>query len=126
MRAFIVTAEDRPGTVARLTNAIARRGIDLLGFAGVANGQSGLIALIGADDAGVRAALAELGVRALEAELVTADIENRPGGIAEVAQRLADAGVNLLLIAPGGMNGDRVTVAFGASDTGLLRRTLTV
>jgi len=126
MRAFIVTAEDRPGTVARLTNAIARRGIDLLGFAGVANGQSGLIALIGADDAGVRAALAELGVRALEAELVTADIENRPGGIAEVAQRLADAGVNLLLIAPVGMNGDRVTVAFGASDTELLRRTLTV
>jgi len=125
MRAFIVTAEDRPGTVARLTKAIAGRGIDLWGFAGVANGQSGLIALIGADDAGVRDALAELGVRALETELVTADIENRPGGMAEVAQRLADAGVNLLLITPVGMNGDRVTVAFGASDTGLLRRTLT-
>jgi hypothetical protein len=125
MRAFIVTAEDRPGTVARLTKAIARRGIDLLGFAGVANGRSGLVALIGADDAGVRDALAELGVRALETELVTADIENRPGGMAEVAQRLADSGVNLLLITPVGMNGDRVTFAFGASDTDLLRRTLT-
>ena len=124
MRAFIVTVDDRPGTVARLTEAVARRGVDLSGIAGIANGNQGLVALLAQDEAGVREALAETGVRALETELVTADVENRPGGIAEVTRRLADAGVNLLLVTPVGMNGELVTVAFGASDTALLRRTL--
>ena len=123
MRAYIVTVDDRPGTVARLTEAVARRGINLSGIAGIANGSQGLVALIAGDD-GVRDALAETGIRALETELVTADVENRPGGLADVARKLADAGVNLLLVVPVGMQGDRVVVAFGASDTDLLRRTL--
>ena len=43
-----------------------------------------------------------------EVEVVPHAIEDRPGVFAEVARRLADAGVNLEAVLPTGMSGGKV------------------
>jgi hypothetical protein len=56
--------------------------------------------------------------------MVVIELENRPGTGAEVMRKLADAGVDLRVAVPVGMNGDRLQVGLWATDAGLLRRTL--
>jgi hypothetical protein len=125
MRAFIVSADDRPGMVASVTKAAADAGVNLRGLAGIANGTTGLLALIGDNDDKLRAALAAGGRTVREAEVVMTTGEDRVGGAAELTARLAEAGVNLELLLPMGMgSGGRIDVAVAATDIAALRRAL--
>jgi hypothetical protein len=47
---------------------------------------------------------------------VRAQIDDKPGAVADAAKRLGDAGVNIELIAPTGMEGGRVTIALGVDN----------
>lgn len=124
MHAYLITVDDRPGQIARVFEAAAARRVNIAPAYGLANGTTGLIALGSDDEAGLRAAIADAGFTATAIELVVVELENRPGTGAEVMRKLADAGVDLQLAVPVGMNGDLLQVGFGATDGALLRRTL--
>ena len=121
MQTFIVTLNNRPGELARVTEAIATKGIDITTLAGVTCGGDGAIALLTNDEAATRRALADAKCDVRELELVSASIPNRPGELAKVVRRLADAGVNIEAALPVGMTGGNVTVAFGTSDAARAR-----
>ena len=112
MNTFIVDLKNKPSELARVTEAIAQKGIDITSFSGVTCGDGGSIALITNDEAGTRKALADAGHRARELELVSASIANRPGTLAAAARKLADAGINIEAALPTGMSGGNVTIAF--------------
>jgi hypothetical protein len=116
MNAFIITLSDKPGELARVTEAIATKGIDITSFAGVTCGGDGSIALLTNDEAGTRRALGDGGFRVKEIEVQSASLDNRPGELAKVARKLADAGVNIECALPTGMAGSTVTIAIGTSD----------
>ena len=116
MHAFIVELENRPGTVADLSEALGERGINISGVAGAAWGDSAAIGLITNDDAGTRGVLDGRGSNYRELDLVAAGLEDRPGTLGEAARRLANAGVDIQAIMPTGMQGNRVTVAFAVDD----------
>lgn len=124
MNAYLITVDDRPGQIARVFEAAAARGVNIAPAYGLANGTTGLIALGSDDEAGLRAAIADAGFTATAIEMIVVELENRPGTGAEVMRKLADAGVDLQLAVPVGMNGDLLQVGFGATDARLLRRTL--
>ena len=124
MNAFIVELQNKAGELARVTEAIAQKGIDITGFAGTATGEHGAVVLITNDEAATRKVLAAVGVQVREAEIVPAALEARPGSLAEAARRLADAGVNIEAAMPIGMAGDKVTVAFATNDPAKARSAL--
>ena len=124
MRAFIVHAENRPGSLADLAEALGQRGINITGVAGSTWESSGAIALITNDDAGTRSALDERRAEYRETELVAAGMEDKPGTLGDAARRLADRGVNIEAIMPTGMQGSRVTVAFAVDDVNAAREAL--
>jgi hypothetical protein len=112
MNAFIVDLKHRPGELAKVTEAIAQKGIDITTFAGLTCGDSGNVALITNDEAGTRRALSDAGYHPRELELVTTSLPNRPGSLAEVARKLANAGISIEAALPTGMSAGSVTVAF--------------
>ena len=120
MRAFIVSLDNRPGTLADLGEALGQRGINITGIAGSTWEGNGAAAIITNDDAGAKAALDEAGLDYRESELVSADLADRPGTLGEAARRLASAGVNIELILPTGMQ----TVAFGVDNADSAREAL--
>jgi hypothetical protein len=124
MRAFIIQAENRPGELADLAEAIGQRGINITGVAGSTSKSTGAIALITNDDSGTRSVLDERGANYREADLVAAGMEDRPGTLGAAARRLADRGVNIEAIVPTGMQGGRVTVAFAVDDVNAAREAL--
>ena len=121
---YMISVDDRPGLIARVFEAAAARGVNVAPAYGLANGTTGLIVLGSDDEAGLRAAITDAGFTANAIEMVVVELENRPGTGAAVMRKLADAGVDLRVVVPVGMNGDRLQVGFGATDAGLLRRTL--
>jgi hypothetical protein len=112
MNTFIVDLKHRPGELAKLAESIAAKGIDITSFSGVTCGDSGSVALVTNDEAGTRRALQDAGFHAREIELVTASLPNVPGALAEVARKLANAGINIEAALPTGMTGSNVSIAF--------------
>ena len=124
MRAFIIHAENRPGALAHLAEALGERGINIGGVSGSTWGDEGAIGLITNDDAGTRSVLDEDSAEYRELELVAAAMEDKPGTLGAAARRLADRGVNISAIMPTGMQGTKVTVAFAVDDAAAAREAL--
>ena len=124
MNAFIVELTNKAGELARVTEAIAEKGIDIVGFAGATAGSAGAVVLLTNDEAGTRRALEGARVTVREVETVTATLDAGPGSLARAARKLADAGVNIDAAMPTGMVGDKVTVAFATSDPARARTAL--
>lgn len=79
-------------------------------------GETGSVVLLTNDEAGTRSALATAGCKSREVELVVASLANRPGTLAAVARRLADAGVNIEVALSTGMDGGNVSVSFATDN----------
>jgi hypothetical protein len=124
MRAFIIKAENRPGALADIAEALGQRGINITGVGGSAWDDAGAIALITNDDGGTRSALDEHGAEYRECDLVAAGMEDRPGTLGAAARRLADRGVNINALIPTGTQGNRVSVAFAVDDAAAAREAL--
>lgn len=124
MQAFITEGANRPGEFARHAEAIAKRGINLSGVVGLGVGDRGGAAFLSADEAGLRSALNEAGIAYREVSFVTVGVEDKPGTVAEAARKLADAGVNIELLAGVGMSGKKVTLAIGVDKVEEARRAL--
>jgi hypothetical protein len=96
---FTIMLEDRPGTLAELGEATGRAGVDLRGVCGFPCEGRAEIHVVALDADGARRAFQEaaLDIRA-EREVIVVDCPDRPGGLGEVARRIADAGVNVDLV----------------------------
>lgn len=111
MDAFIVDLRNRPGELAKLAEAIAEKGIDITGFSGATCSDTGSIALITNDDAGTRRVLTDGKWTYRPVEFVAASLANKPGTLALVTRKLADAGVNIEAAIPTGMSSGNVHLA---------------
>lgn len=124
MNAYLISTGDRPGIAATVFEAAAKRSVNVFPAFGIADGTTGLLLLGSDDEAGLRAAIGDAGFTATPIEMVVTELGNMPGTGASLFRKLADAGVDLRVAVPVGMNGDRVQLALGATDPDLLRRTV--
>jgi hypothetical protein len=99
MSAFAVSVEDQPGELARLCEAMAARGVNLLLCATTYSG-SGVAAFIADDEAAAQDVLEAAGLEYLMRPALTIKLENLPGAGAAAFRKLADARVNVDLLLP--------------------------
>jgi hypothetical protein len=124
MNLFIVDLKHQPGELAKATEALAQKGIDITAMSGVTCGGSGTIALLTSDDVATRGVLQNAGYRPRELEVVTTTIENAPGSLAKTARKLADAGISIEAALPTAMSGHNVTLAFATDQPAKARGVL--
>lgn len=112
-------AADRPGAIAKATEAIAKAGINLEGYAET----KGTLHALTEDAKGAKHALEQAGFKVSEErEVVVMDVEDRPGTAAGVFRRIADADVNVDFSYLGANN----RMVIGAKDMKKLRELLSV
>jgi hypothetical protein len=92
---FVVHIEDRPGALSRLTHELAVHGIDIHHLACIGSGSIGYVILVVDRDDDARAALNGAGYAFEEGQPLMVVIDDRPGALAELSERLAAAGVNI-------------------------------
>jgi hypothetical protein len=116
MRDFCIPLTHRPGEVARVAHALARKQVNLKSVCGMAFGSQGQLHLIADDVEAARTALEEGSIRFEESEVVTVLLENHAGELEDVADKLSKAGVNLHALYVVGLDGDLVELAIVADD----------
>ena len=121
---FIVQLRNEPGALAKLAEALAARGVDLRAIGGGGIGDVGHVIMTTADDDTARAVLKAGGYAFIEGESLLTEVDDRPGGMASVARRLADAGVNIQGHLFVGRWGDRAMFAFVVDDVARARAVL--
>jgi hypothetical protein len=124
MNIFIVSLTNKPGALAEVTEAIAAKGIDITSFGGVTCGGDGALAILTNDEAGTRKALSDAHCNVRELEVVSATLQNRPGELAKLTRKLAEAGLNLEVAIPTGMSGTTATIAIATNDPAKTRTIL--
>ena len=116
VRQFVVQLENRPGELAHLAHAFAARGINIQHVACVGAGPLACMFVTTDDDAGARKVLHGLGHEFIEGRPIMVEVEDRPGGLAEVTEKLAAAGVNVTGMLPVGRRPGVVEMTFCVDD----------
>jgi hypothetical protein len=96
---FAMDVADKPGEAARVLTALSRAGVNLLAFSGFPRGRRAQLDFIPEDVELFRKALSTAKLKAQSKKtgfLVQGD--DRPGAVAEVLQKLADAGINVTAV----------------------------
>jgi hypothetical protein len=95
MTEFTVHIANRPGMLAALTEKLASAGISIEALAAFGLDQEGQIRMMVDDARTTRSVLRFAGITFDEREVLTMMLEPRPGALAAIARRLADAQVNI-------------------------------
>ena len=90
-----VSTPSKPGVLARICSSLAAAGVNLSGICAAEVGGRGKIRLIVSDPAKAKKALADAKIRSGEEPALLLTLEDRPGAVAQVAQRLAAARINI-------------------------------
>jgi hypothetical protein len=99
MSVFTVDLKNQPGELARLCEAMAGNGVNLV-LSATAHGDGGTVVFIADDEAGAQAVLLDAGIGYAMRPALTIRMENQPGTGAATFRKLADAGVNADLLLP--------------------------
>ena len=115
MSAFTVGFDNQPGELARLCEAMAARGVNIV-ICGVAHGDAGTVAFIADDEMAASTALEGAEIEFEEHQALTVRMDNVPGAGATTFRRLADAGVNVDLLLPVQVSADEFLAVICAED----------
>ena len=119
---FDVVLPDRPGELGRLAAALGEKGVNIDAIAAHTAFGKGYVAVLPAEPGRTRDALKAAGLTFMERTVLTVQLENRPGVLAELAKRLGAAGVNISSVVPIGGAEGRVQLAIGVDDLDKARR----
>jgi hypothetical protein len=115
-RQFVVQLENRPGELAAVARALACRGINIIHISCVGAGSVACCFLTTNQDEETREVLCGLGHAFIEGATVVVNVPDQPGGLADVAERFATAGVNILGTLIIGRHPGVVKMAFAVDD----------
>jgi hypothetical protein len=116
MRDFAIQLTHRPGEIARVSHALARKDVNLKSIAAMAFHNQGLMHVIADDVEAARTALREGSIPFEEHEVISVLLENKAGELENVADKLSNAGVNVLATFVLGLDGDLVELALISDD----------
>ena len=118
---LVIDVENSPGALARVAAAINDAGVNIAAATCLGSGERAEIHILvpHAEAARHSLAISHLGVTR-EREVVVVDVEDRPGVLADLTRRIAEAGINLDIVYVATRN----RVVFGSSDLDALRAAL--
>src|SRR5206468_9272555 len=116
---------NRPGALARVCEALAKAEININALATSDTVDHTVVRMVVSDPTKALMLLGEAGVLALETEVLMIETENEPGVLARIAERLAEAKVNIeYTYLAGGREGVPGLIILRPSDVEKARRVL--
>ncbi len=121
---FIVQLANRPGELGHLTRALAARGIDITYISGSGAGDLACALLTTDDDAATADVLHSMGVSFVSGSTLIVEVPDRPGALADLAEKLGRGGVNIEGFCIIGHREGLVEIAFHVGDEDRAREIL--
>ncbi len=95
---FTIYLENKPGELARVASRLARERVNLEGISAYTSADVGLVQIVASNASRARRILKECGVAFTSQDVAVVPMENEPGALAELAAKLAKAGINISYI----------------------------
>jgi hypothetical protein len=95
MKEFKIFVEHKPGELAKVTEALANRAVNIKAIASEANGNKASLRVVTNDINTTIAALKEAGSQYEERDIMTLTLLDRPGELSKVAKKLGKAKINI-------------------------------
>jgi len=111
MRDCTIQLTNHPGDLARVAQALARRAVNIKALAALSMDGQAIARIIPDDIEAARKALEAGHIRFVESEVHTVLLENKAGSLADMTNRLGDAGINLEALYLTGIAEDLVEIA---------------
>jgi hypothetical protein len=92
---FSVKLANRPGQLATLSRDLANAGVNIEALAAISSGPEGFVKLVVDDETATRRVLDASGVSFDERRIISAVLHDEPGALADMAEALAETGVNI-------------------------------
>jgi hypothetical protein len=93
---FTVRLKNEPGALARLAGCLGEHGVDIRTIGAGAIGSYGCVVLSTNNDTAAGDVLRQAHYKFVEGEVLKIGVPDRPGALATLTGRLADAGVNII------------------------------
>jgi hypothetical protein len=117
---LVLSLESKPGVLALVSSTLAQAGVNITGLcAAEAAGGRGKLRLVVDNPGRAAEALKAAKLRVGQEEAVALTLDNRPGALAEVAEKLGRARVNIkcaYATTPGGAGSGPTTVVLSVSN----------
>ena len=118
---LVIDIENTPGALARVATAISDAGVNIAAATCIGSGERAELHILVKHAEAARHSLAISHVAVTrEREVAVVDVEDRPGVLADLARKIAEAGINIDLVYVATRN----RVVFGATDLAALRTAL--
>ena len=107
-----LTLESKPGVLAKISQALAGAGVNITAICAAETAGRGKIRMVVSDPARAKEALTAAKLRCGEEPALMVTLEDRPGALARVAEKLAAAKINIkcAYATTGGMGGSTTVV----------------
>lgn len=92
---FSIFLDNRPGTLARTCQALAKEGVNVLALSISDTVDHAVVRMVTSDARKASQILQALHATVQERDVVVLDVPNKPGMLAQIAQKLAEAGINI-------------------------------
>jgi len=111
MRDCSIQLTNHPGDLARVAQALGRRGVNIKALAALSVGGTAMARILPDDIVVARSALEAASIRFTESEVHLVLLENKAGILADVTNRLGESGINLEAVYITGVADDLVELA---------------
>jgi hypothetical protein len=118
MKQITVLVPNKPGQVAAIAEALAMRNVNVESFSVEGHGEDGFVMLVVDKYDEALRALRDAGYKAVTQDALLIRLEDRPGGLATIAVRLKDAGLDVRSMHIVRRTGDFSVVSMVTSDNG--------
>ncbi len=98
LKQIVVSIENAPGRLHEVADALGKAGINLRALNLVDTGAFGQLRLLVSDVAKARRILMEMQISAFVNEVVAAEIDDKPGSLADLLKPLKEASVNVVFM----------------------------
>ena len=111
MRDCSIQLTNHPGDLGRVAQALARRGVNIKALAAMTVGGVAMTRILPDDIVVARSALEAANIRFTEGEVHLVLLENKPGVLATITERLGEGGINLEALYVTGIADDLMELA---------------
>ena len=114
---FSIFLVNKPGVLAGVAEALAKARVNIIALTLMDSMEHGVLRIVTDVPEATRDILGKAHDRWTETEVLVMELENEPGAFSNVAQRLADAHINIsYAYCSGGAHGGRTTAIFKVAD----------
>ena len=124
MRDCTIQLTHHPGDFARVAQALAGRGVNIKALAAIGVGDHAIARILPDDIEVARSAFEAANISFQEREVHTVLLENKPGELAAVAERLGVEGLNLEALYVTGITDELVEIVIACDDPKKAKRLL--